>query len=169
MPIVILSARATGAEKVKLLGLCADDYLTKPFSLDELVARIAAAARRGALIAMPSNAPVIETPDFTIDMSKATVYRGQRQIPITPTEWHLLEILVSHAGELVTQQELLRDVWGAGYEKETQCLRVYVAQRRRKLEPDPAHPRYMVTERGLGYRFGQLLLNRGDEGGASRD
>lgn len=153
VPILILSARATGAEKVKLLGLGADDYLTKPFSLDELVARISAAARRGALIAVPSNAPVIQTPDFTIDMSRATVIRGQQQVPITPTEWHLLEILVSNVGELVTHQELLRDVWGAGYEKETQYLRVYMAQLRRKLEPDPAHPRYIVTERGLGYRL----------------
>jgi two-component system, OmpR family, KDP operon response regulator KdpE len=153
LPIVILSARATGAEKVKLLGLGADDYITKPFSVDELAARIAAAARRGALSATPRNAPVLECPDFTIDLSKGTVLRGGEQVRVTPTEWHLLELLAGNVGELVTQHEMLHQVWGEGYEKETQYLRVYIAQLRRKLEPDPAHPRYIITEPGLGYRL----------------
>lgn len=162
VPVIVLSARAESSEKVKLLRLGADDYVTKPFGIDELVARIVAAARRGAMIAEPRLVPVFTTPDFTIDLAAGTVTRAGEQVRVTPTEWRILQTLVQHTGELVSRTELLRAVWGEGYEREGHYLRVYVSQLRHKLEPVPAEPRYLITEPGIGYR-----LQQDPSGGAS--
>ncbi len=152
VPVLVLSARSTSAEKVLALDAGADDYVTKPFGMDELLARIRAAVRRGA---PPSSEhqEVITTDDFSVDLGAHRVLRDGEQVRLTPTEWSLLELLVRHAGKLVPQKHLLTDVWGPAYEHETHYLRVYLAQLRRKLEPDPAHPRYLITEPGVGYRF----------------
>jgi two-component system KDP operon response regulator KdpE len=152
IPVIVLSARSTSAEKVEALDAGADDYVTKPFGMDELLARIRAAVRRAA--PAPSNAvDVVTTDDFTVDLAAHRVLRDDQPIRLTPTEWSLLELLVRHAGRLVPQKQLLTEVWGPQYEQETHYLRVYLAQLRRKLEPDPARPRYLITEPGVGYRF----------------
>ncbi|MBT2212516.1 MULTISPECIES: response regulator [Actinomadura] len=150
VPIIVLSARHASAEKVAALDIGADDYVTKPFGMDELLARLRAAVRR----ARPADeAPVVETGDFTVDLAAKRVERDGADVRLTPTEWHILELLVRDAGRLVSQRQLLREVWGPSYEKETNYLRVYLAQLRRKLEPDPARPRHLITEPGMGYRF----------------
>jgi two-component system KDP operon response regulator KdpE len=150
-PIIVLSARTHQGDKVDALDAGADDYVTKPFGMDELLARLRAALRR----ASPSEPqPVVETADFTIDLA-AMQARATDGTPIrlTPTEWHLLEVLVRHEGKLVGHRQLLQEVWGPAYGTETNYLRVYIAQLRRKLEPDPSSPRHLITEPGLGYRF----------------
>ena len=152
IPVIVLSARSTSAEKVEALDAGADDYVTKPFGMDELLARIRAAVRRGAPAA-PDVVEVVSTDDFTVDLAAHRVLRGDQPVRLTPTEWSLLELLVRHAGKLVPQKQMLVEVWGPAYEHETHYLRVYLAQLRRKLEPDPAHPRYLITEPGVGYRF----------------
>ena len=152
VPVIVLSARSTSAEKVEALDAGADDYVTKPFGMDELLARIRAAVRRGST--------------RTVDDRRHRRHRrlhhrlrgppgppGRRPVRLTPTEWSLLEMLVRHQGKLVPQQQLLTEIWGPGYRAETHYLRVYLAQLRRKLEPDTAHPRYLITEPGVGYRF----------------
>ncbi len=150
VPVVVLSARDGEWVKVDALDAGADDYVTKPFGMDELLARIRAALRR----ATPEpTAPVVATPHFTVDLAARRVTRDGQPVRLTPTEWHLLEILVRNPGKLVTQQQLLRDVWGPAYDGQTNYLRVYLAQLRRKLEPTPARPRYLLTEPGIGYRF----------------
>jgi two-component system KDP operon response regulator KdpE len=150
-PIIVLSARTTQSDKVDALDAGADDYVTKPFGMDELLARLRAALRRGA---DGDDAPVVETEDFSVDLAARQVRdRGGEPIRLTPTEWHLLEVLVRHEGKLVERRRLLQEVWGPAYETETNYLRVYIAQLRRKLEPDPAHPRHLITEPGMGYRF----------------
>jgi two-component system KDP operon response regulator KdpE len=164
VPVIVLSARAEGREKVKLLELGADDYVTKPFGMDEFVARLRAAARRGALTRDPGVPPRIVTADFEIDLGAATVTRGGVQVRLTPTEWHILAMLARACNRLVTQAELLAKVWGEGYEKEGHYLRIYISQLRHKLEPDPAHPRYLLTEPGIGYR---LVCPDGGAAGAS--
>ena len=152
IPVIVLSARSTSAEKVEALDAGADDYVTKPFGMDELLARIRAAVRRAAPAA--SNAvEIVSTDDFTVDLAAHRVLRDDQPIRLTPTEWSLLELLVRHAGKLVPQKQMLTEVWGPQYEHETHYLRVYLAQLRRKLEPDPARPRYLITEPGVGYRF----------------
>jgi len=152
IPVIVLSARSTSAEKVEALDAGADDYVTKPFGMDELLARIRAAVRRAA--PAPSNAvDVVTTDDFTVDLAAHRVLRDDQPIRLTPTEWSLLELLVRHAGKLVPQKQMLTEVWGPQYEHETHYLRVYLAQLRRKLEPDQARPRYLITEPGIGYRF----------------
>jgi two-component system KDP operon response regulator KdpE len=153
VPVVVLSARTTSDEKVEALDAGADDYVTKPFEMNELLARIRAATRRGATATTADAPAVVRTDAFTVDLAAGVVMREGQQVRLTPTEYHLLEVLVRHAGRLVPQQQLLREVWGPGYEKETHYLRVYLAQLRRKLEPDPATPRHLVTEPGLGYRL----------------
>ncbi|GAA1686401.1 response regulator [Fodinicola feengrottensis] len=150
VPIIVLSARTEQAEKVAALDAGADDYVTKPFGMDELLARMRAALRRGAA---GDEAPTISTPDFTIDLAAKRVTTSAGEVRLTPTEWHILATLVRHRGKLVGQRQLLREVWGPQYGTETNYLRVYIAQLRRKLEPDHTHPRYFVTEPGLGYRF----------------
>lgn len=151
VPIVVLSVREQESDKVAALDAGADDFVTKPFGMDELLARIRAGLRRG--LAVDEVAPVIETAAFTIDLGSKRVSRDGAEIRLTPTEWQLVEILVRHAGKLVSQPQLLREVWGPDYGTETNYLRVFMAQVRRKLEPDPAAPRYFHTEPGMGYRF----------------
>jgi two-component system KDP operon response regulator KdpE len=150
VPIIVLSARHGSADKVEALDCGADDYVTKPFGLPELLARLRAAVRRGH---PGAGTPVVETADFTIDVAAKKVQRLGKQVRLTPTEWKLLESLVVSAGTLVGQTRLLHEVWGPAYGTETQYLRVYIGQLRRKLEPDPANPRYILTEPGMGYRF----------------
>ncbi|MFC9973038.1 response regulator [Spirillospora sp. NPDC127200] len=150
VPIIVLSARDASAEKVRALDEGADDYVTKPFGMDELLARLRAAVRRAA---PAEEAAVVRTDAFTVDLAAKKAVRDGADVRLTPTEWHVLEVLVRNAGRLVAQRQLLREVWGPSYEKETNYLRVYLAQLRRKLEPDPARPRHLITEPGMGYRF----------------
>ena len=150
IPIIVLSARDAQRDKVNALDVGADDYLTKPFGMDELLARVRAALRR----AQPDpQAPVVTTDAFTIDLAAKRASRQGTPVKLTPTEWHLLEILVRHPGQLVTGSRLLTEVWGPGREKDTNYLRVYMAQLRSKLEHDPSRPVHLITEPGLGYRF----------------
>jgi len=149
-PIIVLSARETQADKVAALDAGADDYVTKPFGMDELLARLRAALRRATLT---EDAPMVRTEAFTVDLAAKRVHTPAGEVRLTPTEWHLLEVLVRHPGKLVSQRQLLQEVWGPAYSSETHYLRVYLAQLRRKLEPDPTTPRYLVTEPGMGYRF----------------
>lgn len=149
-PIIILSARESQAAKIAVLDAGADDYVTKPFGMGELLARMRAALRR----ASPADAtPVVHTDAFTIDLTKKRVTSPAGEVRLTPTEWHLLEVLARNPDKLLTQQQLLQQVWGPSYRTETNYLRVYMAQLRRKLEPDPSKPRYLHTEPGMGYRF----------------
>ena len=153
VPIIVLSARQLSDDKVEALDAGADDFVTKPFGMDELLARLRAAIRRGAA-AIESDTPVVvTTADFTIDLAAKRARRNGQEVHLTPTEWHLLEVLVRNRGRLVSQRALLQEVWGPQYQTETNYLRVYSAQLRRKLEPDPSRPRYLITEPGLGYRF----------------
>ncbi|MEV4192325.1 response regulator [Streptomyces toxytricini] len=154
VPIVVLSARHTSEEKVRALDAGADDYVTKPFSMDELLARLRAASRRQLEpVRRADDVTAVETDEFTIDLLAKKVRRGDEAVRLTPTEWHLLEILVTHPGHLVSQRQLLLEVWGPTYGENTNYLRVYMAQLRRKLEADPSRPRYLITEPGMGYRF----------------
>jgi two-component system, OmpR family, KDP operon response regulator KdpE len=150
VPVIVLSARDQEQSKVRALDAGADDYVTKPFGMDELLARVRAALRRGA---PAPQEPVVSTATFTVDLAARRVTRDGADVRLTPTEWHLLEVLVRNAGKLVPHRQLLQEVWGPKYESETNYLRVYLAQLRAKLEPDPARPRYLVTEPGMGYRF----------------
>ena len=150
-PIIVLSAWGQESQKVAALDAGADDYVTKPFGMDELLARLRAAVRRAA---PAPDEPVVSTPDFTVDLAAKRVTRGDgTDVRLTPTEWQLLEVLVRNSGRLVSQRQLLREVWGPAYETETNYLRVYLAQLRRKLEPEPSRPKYLRTESGMGYRF----------------
>jgi two-component system KDP operon response regulator KdpE len=162
VPIVVLSVRDGEADKVAALDAGADDYVTKPFGMNELLARLRAATRR----ATPApEEPVVETTAFTVDLAAKRVLRPSagadgdgaagavEEVHLTPTEWGLVEVLVRHPGKLVTQRQLLQDVWGPQYGTETNYLRVHMAAVRRKLEPDPSRPRWFITEPGMGYRF----------------
>ncbi len=153
VPVVVLSARATSDEKVEALDAGADDYITKPFEMNELLARVRAALRRGQFVGDDAAPHVVVTSTFEIDLASAVVARDGAQVRLTPTEYHLLEVLARSPGRLVPQQRLLLEVWGPGYEKESHYLRVYMAQLRRKLEPDPASPIHLITEPGMGYRL----------------
>jgi two-component system KDP operon response regulator KdpE len=153
VPVLVLSARATSDEKVAALDAGADDYITKPFEMNELLARVRAAVRRGVMASESPGPQSVTTSSFEMDLAAGIVTRKGRQVRLTPTEYHLLEVLARNSGRLVPQQQLLKEVWGPGYEKETHYLRVYMAQLRRKLEPDPAHPIHLITEPGLGYRL----------------
>jgi len=155
VPILVLSARHSSDEKVEALDAGADDYVTKPFGMDELLARLRAAVRRAEPAAPEGDQAVVATDAFTVDLAAKKVNRDGADVRLTPTEWHLLEVLVRNAGRLVSQKQLLKEVWGPSYGTETNYLRVYMAQLRRKLEADPAHPRHFVTEPGMGYRFEQ--------------
>ena len=152
IPIIVLSARHQDAQKIMALDAGADDYVTKPFSMGELLARLRAALRR----AKPGEEelPIVETPDFRVDLStkRATGADGA-EIKLTPTQWHLVEILVRNPDRLVSQRQLLEEVWGPTYVTQTNYLRQFMAQLRHKFEPDPAHPRYFLTEPGMGIRF----------------
>ncbi|WP_426571524.1 response regulator [Aquihabitans sp. McL0605] len=151
VPIIVLSVRDAEADKIAALDAGADDYVTKPFSMGELLARLRAASRRGA--PGPEDEPVVATTAFAVDLAAKRVHRDGEEVHLTPTEWQLLEALLRHPGRLVSQRQLLHTVWGPQYERETNYLRVYMAQLRRKLEPDPSRPRYLITEPGMGYRF----------------
>ncbi|MFF4655446.1 response regulator [Streptomyces sp. NPDC001381] len=153
VPVLVLSARRASEEKVAALDAGADDYITKPFSMDELLARLRAAVRRTEALPLAPETTVVTTDGFTVDLLAKKATRGGRDVRLTPTEWHLLEILVCSPGRLITQKQLLQEVWGPSYGSKTNYLRVYMAQLRRKLEADPAHPRYLITEPGMGYRF----------------
>jgi two-component system KDP operon response regulator KdpE len=150
VPIIVLSARGAEQDKVAALDAGADDYVTKPFGMEELLARLRAALRRNAPAAEEAT---ITTDDFVVDLTAKRVTKGDEEIRLTPTEWGLVETLVRNAGKLVTQRQLLQDVWGPQYRDETNYLRVHMAHIRRKLEADPSQPRYFVTEPGMGYRF----------------
>ncbi|MCG8917515.1 response regulator [Actinokineospora sp. PR83] len=150
VPILVLSARLDSGDKVAALDAGADDYVTKPFGMDELLARLRAAVRRAAPVA---DEPVVRTASFTVDLAARKVSRAGTEVHLTPTEWGLLELLARNRGKLVPQRQLLREVWGPGYESETHYLRVYLAQLRRKLEDDPGTPRHLITEAGMGYRL----------------
>ena len=151
VPIIVLSVRDAEADKIAALDAGADDYVTKPFSMGELLARLRAATRRSA--PNPEDEPLIVTKAFTVDLATTRVLRDGEAVHLTPTEWGLLEVLVRHPGRLISQRQLLQTVWGPQYERETNYLRVYMAQLRRKLEDEPSRPRYLITEPGMGYRF----------------
>jgi two-component system, OmpR family, KDP operon response regulator KdpE len=148
-PVLVLSARADSQDKVHALDAGADDYVTKPFDMSEFLARLRAVLRRGS--SEPADR-FVTTEHFTVDLADRQVTVAGAPVRLTPTEWALLEPLVRQPGRLIGQRQLLQTVWGPAYEKETHYLRVYLAQLRRKLEPDPAHPRYLRTEPGMGYR-----------------
>ncbi|MEI6363977.1 MAG: response regulator [Actinomycetes bacterium] len=151
IPIIVLSARRDEVDKVRALDAGADDYMTKPFGVDELLARVRAAVRRSG---RGSEQRTISTPNFVIDLGTKTAVDGRGDsIHLTPTEWGVLETLVKANGLLVSSADLLLEVWGPGYDEQTNYLRVYVGQLRRKLEPDPSRPRYLITSPGIGYRF----------------
>jgi two-component system KDP operon response regulator KdpE len=152
VPIVVVSARGEERDKVEALDLGADDYLTKPFGMAELLARIRAALRRSVERTSPDRA-VFSAGDLRIDFERRQVWRGEEEVHLTPTEYELLKYLVQHADKALTHGMILRAVWGPEYGGESQYLRVYIPQLRRKLEADPARPRFIVTEPGVGYRF----------------
>ena len=153
IPIIVLSARHQHAQKVEALDAGADDYVTKPFNMEELLARLRAALRR----AHPSEeaaAPMVETAHFRIDLvTKRITDAAGDEVRLTPTEWHLVEVLVRNPGHLISQRRLLEEVWGPTYVDQTNYLRQFIGKLRRKLEPDPSHPRYFLTEPGMGLRF----------------
>ncbi len=156
VPIIVLSARTDSADKVHALDAGADDYVTKPFGMAELLARLRAAVRRAAS-GTGDGEPMVTTEAFTVDLTAKRVQRRvdetAEDVHLTPTEWAILEVLVRHRGRLVGQRQLLREVWGPAYGTETNYLRTYLAQLRRKLEADPARPGHLITEPGMGYRF----------------
>ncbi|MFC9087100.1 response regulator [Nocardiopsis dassonvillei] len=153
-PILVVSGRTDSVDKVQALDAGADDYVTKPFAIDEFLARVRALTRRGA---GGDAEPLVRLGELTVDLSARTVTReggpGVEGVRLTPTEWRILEILMRHAGKLVTRQRLLADVWGSEHVTDTGYLRLYVSQLRKKLEPDPKAPRFLITEPGMGYRF----------------
>jgi two-component system KDP operon response regulator KdpE len=151
LPIIVLSARTDSTDKVDALDAGADDYVTKPFGMAEFLARLRAAVRR--LVTPADNQPILTAGDLTIDLAAKKVLRANTPVHLTPTEWGILEVLARNHGRLVTQHQLLTDVWGPAYIKETSYLRVYLTQLRRKLEPEPARPRHLITEPGMGYRL----------------
>ena len=150
MPIIVLSARHGTISKVEALDLGADDYITKPFGMDELLARLRVSLREKAAAA---ENPLVEAEGFTVDLSARRVTRNGRDVHLTPKEWGMVEVLIRSPGRLVSRQQLLRDVWGPGHDTETEYLRVLMARVRRKLEDDHSHPRHFHTEPGMGYRF----------------
>jgi len=150
VPILVVSGRSESRDKVDALDAGADDYVTKPFAADELLARIRALTRRTP---EPGGEPVVTLGDVTVDLAARVVRRGDANVRLTPTEWKLLEVLVRNPGRLVTRETLLTEVWGPQYTSDTGYLRLYLSQLRKKLEPEPSVPRYLLTEAGMGYRF----------------
>lgn len=150
IPIIILSVRGSESDKIAALDAGADDYLTKPFGVGELLARLRAALRRTILT---TNEPVFTSGDLKVDLAQRLVTVGGREVQLTPTEYGLLRILINHAGKLLTHHQLLSEVWGIGYEKESHILHVNISNLRRKIEPDPARPQFIITEPGVGYRL----------------
>jgi len=150
VPVLVVSGRSESWDKVEALDAGADDYVTKPFSADELLARIRALSRRTQAAA---DEPVVSFGDVSVDLSARVVTRAGAQVRLTPTEWRLLEVLLRHHDRLVSRETLLTEVWGPQYTTDTGYLRLYLSQLRKKLEPDPSKPRYLLTEAGMGYRF----------------
>jgi two-component system KDP operon response regulator KdpE len=153
VPILVVSARGQERDKVEALDAGADDYLTKPFGTEELLARMRVALRRAARVKGDGGETVFEAGELRVDLAARLVFRRGEEVRLTRTEYRLLAVLVQHAGRVVTHRQLLRDVWGPGSSSETHYLRVYMAQLRHKLEDDPAQPRYLLTETGVGYRL----------------
>ncbi len=151
MPVLILSARTDETDKVAALDAGADDYLTKPFGVAELLARVRALLRRAR--AAPDSGPVVALGDITVDLARRQVERNGESVHLTPTEYRLLAILIANAGRVLTHRQLLREVWGPSHGEDTHYLRVYMTGLRRKLEADPARPRHLRTESGVGYRL----------------
>jgi two-component system KDP operon response regulator KdpE len=149
VPILVLSAVGDEQEKVAALDAGADDYVTKPFGMDELLARLRAALRRSS----PGGEPVLEVGELVLDLDKHAVFRNGEPLSLTPNEFDLLALFMRNEGKLLTHRTILRDVWGPGYGAESHYLHVYVSQLRRKIEPDPTRPRYLLTEPGAGYRL----------------
>jgi two-component system KDP operon response regulator KdpE len=152
-PIIVLSARDRERDKVDALDAGADDYLTKPFGAAELLARLRVALRHAIRASQGSDDPVFTSGDLRVDLARRQVFVGAQEVHLTPIEYKLLLVLVHHAGKVVTRKQLLHDVWGPSYVGEMHYLRVYMGQLRHKLEADPAHPRYLLTEAGVGYRL----------------
>lgn len=151
IPIIMMTALSDESDQLVGFSVGADDYVTKPFGMDELLARLRAVQRRRV---PAEEEPVVETPHFRLDLAdKRVTGPDGAEVHLTPTEWHFLEVLVRHPGKLVSQRQLLQEVWGPEYRDETNYLRVFMANLRRKLEPDPSRPRYLLTEPGMGYRF----------------
>ena len=153
IPIVVLSARQHGEDKVEALDAGADDYVTKPFAMNELLARLRAAVRRSTAPVTDADDALVVAGDLTIDLARRRVLRDDAEVRLSPTEWSMLEVLVRNRGRLVGRRQLLQEVWGPGYSDETHYLRVFSALLRRKLESDPAHPRHIITQPGMGYLF----------------
>jgi two-component system KDP operon response regulator KdpE len=152
-PVIVLSARGREQDKVAALDVGADDYLTKPFGVDELLARIRVALRHAALPPGAPPEPIFEAGDVRVDLSARRVWRAGEEVHLTPTEYKLLATLVRHAGKVLTHRQLLKEVWGANYANQSHYVRVYLAQLRQKIEADPARPRLLITEPGVGYRL----------------
>lgn len=152
-PILVVSARSASDEKVRALDAGADDYITKPFSMDELLARLRVATRPTHSASSAGGEGTVVTEGFILDLATKEARRDGHTVRLTPTEWQLLEILVRNTGRLVSRRQLLDEVWGPTHPTHSNYLRVYMAQLRRKLEPDPAHPRHFITAPGMGYRF----------------
>jgi two-component system KDP operon response regulator KdpE len=150
IPVLVVSGRSESWDKVEALDAGADDYVTKPFSADELLARIRALSRRTP---SATDEPVVKFGDVSVDLAARIVTRGGIPVRLTPTEWRLLEVLLRNHDRLVTRETLLTEVWGPQYTTDTGYLRLYLAQLRKKLEPEPSSPRYLLTEAGMGYRF----------------
>jgi len=150
IPIVILSVRGSESDKIAALDAGADDYLTKPFSVGELLARLRAALRRAS---QPQGEPVFTSGDLKVDLARRLVTVAGREAQLTPNEYDLLRVLVAHAGKVLTHRHLLREVWGTAYEQEFHILHVNISNLRRKIEPDPARPQFIITEPGVGYRL----------------
>lgn len=153
LPIIILSARSTEQHKIEALDAGADDYLTKPFGIGELLARIRVALRHAATSPDQQPAELFEAGDIKVDLLKRLVFVGEREVHLTPIEFRLLSVLVKNAGKVLTHRQLLKDVWGPGYAENAHYLRIYMSQLRHKLEADPTQPRYLTTESGVGYRL----------------
>jgi two-component system KDP operon response regulator KdpE len=153
VPIIVVSARGREDDKVKALDAGADDYLTKPFGTNELLARIRVALRHAAQAAAGSGSPVLEIGPLRIDLARREVSVGGREVHLTPIEYRLLAHLAQHAGKVLTHRQILKEVWGPPYADQTHYLRVFMAQLRRKIEADSARPRLLVTEPGVGYRL----------------
>lgn len=152
-PIIVISARGQEEDKVRALDVGADDYLTKPFGTNELMARIRVALRHASRSKEESTGPVIHNGELEVDLDKRRVLARGEEVHLTPNEYKLLAYLMKHAGKVLTHRQLLKEVWGAAYATQTHYLRVYMVQLRHKLEADPARPRYLVTEPGVGYRL----------------
>ncbi|MCU0492791.1 MAG: response regulator [Chloroflexaceae bacterium] len=153
VPIIVLSARGQEQDKIAALDAGADDYLTKPFGVGELMARMRVALRHSAQLNQDGNEPVFQVGELRVDLARRQVWLAEQEVRLTPNEYKLLIVLVQHAGKVVTHRQLLREVWGPGYTSESQYLRVYVGNLRHKLECNPARPRYLLTEPGVGYRL----------------